>query len=41
MMKKLYAISKDTNGMGYQLNEAIANNLPSILTISVCQERFS
>jgi hypothetical protein len=41
MMKKLYSISKDNNRAGFHLNETIANNFPSILTISVCQERFS
>ena len=35
MMKKLYAISKDSNRMGFQLNETIVNNLPSILTSAV------
>ena len=34
-MKKLYAISKDSNRMGFQLNETIVNNLPSILTSAV------
>jgi allophanate hydrolase subunit 2 len=35
MMKKLYSISKDANRMGFQLNETIVNNLPSILTSAV------
>jgi biotin-dependent carboxylase-like uncharacterized protein len=35
LIEKLYSISKDANRMGYQLNETIANNLPSILTSAV------
>ncbi|WP_299060212.1 biotin-dependent carboxyltransferase family protein [uncultured Polaribacter sp.] len=35
LFEKLFTISNDNNRMGYRLNEAIENNLPSILTSAV------
>lgn len=35
LIDKIYSISKDANRMGYQLNETLANSLPSILTSAV------
>jgi len=35
LIERLYSISKNANRMGYQLNETIPNNIPSILTSAV------